>query len=136
MFGFFLGRVIGKKFVYWIAGDKDKVDEYLEKMKGKETVVLFFMFLFPYFPDDLLCSVAGISSISWKTFTIIQLITKITSIGGTLLFMSGEFIPYSGWGIPVIVCLSILGILSFIFSFKYAEQIQDWFTNKFTRKTK
>ena len=43
--GFYLGRILGKKFVYWIAGDKQKVDEYLDKIKGRETVLLFFMFL-------------------------------------------------------------------------------------------
>lgn len=136
LFAFLLGRVIGKKFVYWIAGDKEKVEEYLQKLKGKETVVLFFMFLFPYFPDDLLCSIAGMTSISWSTFIVIQFITRITSIGATLIFMSGELIPYNGWGIPVIIALSILGIIAFIISYKNADKIQDWFTNLFTKKKK
>ena len=134
-FGFYLGRVIGKKFVYWIAGDKEKVDDYLEKIKGKETVLLFFMFLFPYFPDDLLCSVAGISKITFKTFSIIQFITRITSIGCTILVYGG-IIPYNEWGIPVIIVLSVLAILSFILSFKYTDKIQNWFVKLFSKKEK
>lgn len=131
--GFFLGRILGKKFVYWIAGDKQKVDEYLEKIKGRETVLLFFMFLFPFFPDDLLCSVAGISKISFKTFSIIQVITRITSIGCTILVYGGDLIPLEGWGWIVIAGLSVLGIIAFIISYKYADQIQEWFVNLYNK---
>jgi uncharacterized membrane protein YdjX (TVP38/TMEM64 family) len=132
--GFYLGRVLGKKFVYWIAGDKQKVDEYLDKIKGRETVLLFFMFLFPFFPDDLLCSVAGISKIKFKTFSIIQMITRITSIGCTILVYGGYFIPLGeNWGWIVIGILSVLGIIAFIFSYKYADQIQEWFVNIYNK---
>lgn len=131
--GFYLGRILGKKFVYWVAGDKEKVDEYLEKIKGRETVLLFFMFLFPFFPDDLLCSVAGISKIKFKTFSVIQFVTRITSIGCTILVYGGNLIPLHGWGIAVIVGLSILGIIAFIISYKYADQIQEWFVNLYTK---
>ena len=131
--GFYLGRILGKKFVYWVAGDKEKVDEYLEKIKGRETVLLFFMFLFPFFPDDLLCSVAGISKIKFKTFSIIQIFTRITSIGCTILVYGGNLIPLHSWGIAVIIGLSILGIIAFIISYKYADQIQEWFVNLYNK---
>lgn len=133
---FYLGRVIGKRFVYWVAGDKDKVEEYLRKVKGKETVVLFFMFLFPFFPDDMLCCLAGITSISWTCFIIMQLVTRVTSIAATLFFMSGEIIPYHGWGIPVLILVGILGIVAFIYSYKNADKIQEWFVNLFKNKKK
>lgn len=132
--GFYLGRVLGKKFVYWVAGDKQKVDDYLEKIKGRETVLLFFMFLFPFFPDDLLCSVAGISKIKFSTFSIIQFVTRITSIGCTILVYGGSLIPLdSSWGIWVIAGLSILGIIAFIISYKLADQIQEWFVNLYNK---
>lgn len=133
---FYLGRLIGKRFVYWVAGDKEKVENYLRKVKGKESVVFFFMFLFPFFPDDMLCCLAGITSISWKSFTFMQLFTRFTSILGTLFFMSGRIIPYHGWGIPVLIIISILGIVAFIYSYKNADKIQDWFVNLFKKKTK
>ena len=131
---FWLGRLIGKKFVYWVAGDKETVEDYLHKMKGKESVVLFFMFLFPFFPDDMLCCLAGITSMSFTTFTIMQVITRFTSISATIFFMSGEIIPYHGWGIPVLILISILGIIAFIISYKNADKIQDWFVNLFKKK--
>ena len=44
------------------------------------------MFLLPMFPDDILCSIAGIMPITYSVFIFMQLITRFTSIGGTLLF--------------------------------------------------
>lgn len=124
---FYLGRLLGKPFVNWLAGGEDKVDAILKKIKNKQNVVLFFMFLLPFFPDDLLCSVCGILTMSFPTFLIMQIITRATSILATIFFMSGEFIPYSGWGIPVLIVIGILAIIAFIISYKYSEKIEKWF---------
>ncbi len=131
---FALGKFIGRPFVNWIAGDKETVDYYLEKLRGRENVVLFFMFLLPFFPDDILCSIAGIMPLGWVGFIIMQVITRATSILATLLFMSGELIPYTGWGIPVLITLGILAVIAFIISFKYSDKINDWFVSLFKRK--
>ena len=139
VFAFWLGKVIGRPFVNWIAGSPEKVDEWLEKLKGREKILLFFMFLLPFFPDDILCSVAGILPISWGVFMIMQLITRTTSIGCTIIFMSGEFIPYEGWGLIVLVILAVICITAFILSMKYADKINDFFiriSDKFTCKDK
>ena len=139
MFAFLLGRVIGRRFVDWVVGDHETVTNYIKKMKGKENIVLFFMFLFPFFPDDALCAVAGVLSITPLSFFVMQLFTRIISILGNLLFLSGEIIPFYGWGIPVIIILVLIGIALFIFSMKYSEQIQGIlykFINKITKKDK
>lgn len=126
LLAFFLGRKIGRPFVNWIVGDKETVDYYLKKLKGKETIILFFMFLLPMFPDDILCSIAGIMPITYSVFIFMQLITRFTSIGGTLLFMSGEIIPYHGWGLVLIIFLNILAIIAFILAMKRSEKINDY----------
>ena len=125
IFAFFLGKTIGRKFVIWAIGDEEQVNLYLTKLKGKETVLLFFMFLFPLFPDDALCSIAGLTKMNYITFIIIQLITRITSILGTLIFMSGTIIPYQGWGLVIIIGSFILGIIGFILSYKYSDKINN-----------
>lgn len=127
IFAFVLGRKIGRPFVNWVVGDKETVDNYLTKMKGKENVVIFFMFLFPFFPDDAICAIAGILPVSLFTFIIMQLVTRATTIVGNLLFLSGEIIPFSGWGIPVIIGLSIIAIIIFIYCFKNADKLNDFF---------
>ena len=129
LLAFFLGKVIGRRFVNWIVGDKQTVDYYIKKLKGKEVIILFFMFVLPMFPDDILCSLAGIMPISWPVFIFIQIITRITSIGATLFFMSGEIIPYEGWGIAVLIVLGIVCIISFIYAYKNSEKLNDKLIN-------
>lgn len=126
---FGLGRWIGRPFVNWVAGSAEKVDGWLKKLKGREKILLFFMFLLPFFPDDVLCSVAGVLPISWGGFIVIQVLTRITSIACTLIFMSGEIIPYEGWGLVVIIVACLICVVAFFLSLKYSVQINDWFDN-------
>ena len=87
------------------------------------------MFLLPFFPDDILCSIAGILPMSWGVFIFIQIITRLISIGSTLFFMSGEIIPYDKpWGITILVILAIITVLAFIYAFKNSEKINDKLT--------
>ncbi len=127
LFAFFLGKLLGRPFVNWACGSKEDADSYMKRLKGKETVVLFFMFLLPTFPDDALCALAGILPIGWAKFIFIQATTRVTSIFGTLIFMSGEIIPYNGWGIAIIVVVAVLSIIAFILCFKNAEKINQTF---------
>ena len=127
MLAFGLGRWIGRPFVDWVTGGKEKTDEWIAKLKGRENILLFFMFFFPGFPDDILCTVAGVLPISWLGFLIMQIFTRITSIWGTLLFMSGQIIPFSGWGLWVLGGVAAIGIAAFILSMRYADAINAWF---------
>ena len=124
---FGLGRWIGKPFVNWVTGGKEKTDEWIAKLKGRENVLLFFMFFFPAFPDDILCTLAGILPISWLSFILMQAFTRITSIGATLVFMSGQIIPFKGWGLWVLGGVALVCLVGFVLCMKYAEKINAFF---------
>ncbi len=137
LFAFFLGKVFGKPFVDWTFGGKEETEKYIKRLRGKETVVLFFMFLLPAFPDDALCALAGILPISFSMFLFMQLTTRISSIFGTLFFMSGEIIPYSGWGLALIIAVAAASIVAFVFCFKNADKINAKFdatTDRLSKK--
>jgi len=83
---YFLGRVFGKKVLPWAIGD-DKSEE-VSTLLAKGKIPFFFMMLFPFFPDDLLCLLAGVSKMDFKFFLITNIITR--SIGlFCLCFISG-----------------------------------------------
>lgn len=139
LFAFYLGRWFGKKFVYWLVSDKELVDKYLEKFKSKGNVLLFFMFLFPFFPDDILCSVAGIMPLSVWSFIIMQLITRFLAVLGNQTLLGGDVIPFEGWGIVVIITSCIIFAFLFILSYRNAEKISDAFEkakNKIFKRNK
>ena len=136
---FYLGRLIGRPFVNWVAGGKDVADNWMKRLRGREKVFLFFAFLLPLFPDDLLCSIAGILSITFPEFFIMQIITRATSIAGTLIFMSGELIPYKGAGLIIIGVLFAICLVLLVLSLKYADKLNaffDKFIEKITKKNK
>lgn len=133
-FAFFLGRKVGRRLVVWVAGEKDAI-KWEEKLKrGK--YVFFLMMLFPVFPDDILCIVAGCIGMNWKFFMITNLITRPLSIGALCFFGSGQVIPFSGWGIPVWIVLIVLGIIAIYLSVKYQPQIENFITKLGARLTR
>ncbi len=102
------------------------------------------MFLFPFFPDDLLCIAAGITDMKYWEFFVIMLFTRPINI----LIMEGAFkgissIPLTGYGIPIWIAL-IGGTLAIVaIAFKYSKNIEDMLmkffdkiSSKFHAKTK
>ena len=130
---YYLGKALGRPFINWLSGGKEETDKWMNKLHGKEKILLFFMFLFPVFPDDLLCSIAGILPINFPAFLAMQILTRATTVGCTLIFMSGEVIPFNAWGISLIVLAVIVCFFVFIYCFRNADKINNY-CSKFYKK--
>ena len=126
---FAIGRWIGYKAVCWIVG-KESLDKWLNKIKGKDYLILSLMFLLPMFPDDVLCFVAGLSSMGWIYFLIMITITRVLSVFSTAY--SFELIPFTTWwGILIWVVIVALVALAFWLVCKYSDQIDTFIKTKF-----
>ncbi len=55
---------------------KESIDKYLDSGSRKYSLYLFLLFLAPFFPDDALCFIAGLTGISYKTFILIVIIAR------------------------------------------------------------
>ena len=133
---YYIGKYPGEKVVAWIVG-RENLDKALDLVKGKDKVVLTFMFLFPFFPDDVLCFVAGMSSMSQAYFIIMILITRIISVYTTAYSVNGSLIPYdTPWGIAIwaVLILATIGIAILIY--KYGDKIEQKIKNIFKKKKK
>lgn len=129
---FAIGRWIGYKAVKWIVG-KDTLDKWLEKLKGKDYLILSIMFLLPMFPDDVLCFIAGLSSMTWPYFIIMIVITRLISVFTTAY--SVGFIPFNTWwGILIWIIIAILIALAFWLVCKYSDKIDKFIKTKFKFK--
>lgn len=130
---FFIGRKLGNKAVSWIVGEDD-LKKWQKKLKGKDNLLLTMMFVLPLFPDDVLCFIAGLSSMSTKYFFVMIFISRILAVAGTCY--SFEFIPLNTWWGLLIWGLFIAAILIvFALVYKNMDKIQHWL-NTFKKGSK
>ena len=128
---FFFGRKLGRRAVVWMIGESTLV-KWQNKLKGKDNLILTSMFLLPLFPDDILCFVAGLSSMSNKYFLIMILICRLINLTGTTV--SIDFIPFTEWwGILLWCLLGIAFTILFIYIYKRTDEIENFF-KKLTKK--
>lgn len=121
---FFIGRFLGYKAVAWIVG-KDALDNWQKKLKGKDNFILTAMFILPLFPDDILCFIAGLSSMTTKYFIFMIIIARAIAISTTCF--SFDFIPFNTWwGILCWILIAALVIAMFIIFYKNHDKIQKW----------
>lgn len=133
-FAFFLGRVFGKKLVVFMVGAEAEKKWRKFLTNCKYTFVL--MMILPFFPDDILCMVAGLTEMSWTFFMVTQLITRPISIFLVSYLSSGQVIPYHGWGLIVWAMIVVLSLTLIYLSSKYHEKIEDFIQNIFKKRKK
>jgi uncharacterized membrane protein YdjX (TVP38/TMEM64 family) len=129
---FFIGRKLGNKAVSWMIG-QEELNKWQKRLKGKDNFILTVMFLLPMFPDDVLCFIAGLSSMSNKYFLIMIVLSRIVSVSTTCY--SINFIPFNTWwGLLIWGVLFALIIVSFIWIYKNLDKLQNKFQQKFKKK--
>ncbi len=116
---FLLARALGQKFADQFVSQKLS-DKYLDVIRRKRDVFLALAFLFPFFPDDLLCILAGLTDIPFRRFFILVLLTRpwgllvACAVGSSTLS-----IPL--WGMAL---LGILGLILFLLAMKYGDRVE------------
>lgn len=134
--GFFIGRKFGYKVAKWLVGEKN-LEKALKMIKGKDKIILTFMFLFPFFPDDVLCFVAGITTVSASYFVIMIIIVRVVCIFAQSYSFNNSIIPYdTWWGILIWGIFFILTILMTFFIYKYGDKLSNRLKQIKSRKIK
>ena len=117
---FWLARVLGRDFADRIVSQKLS-EKYQAILRAKAPVFLTLAFLFPFFPDDMLCILAGLTSLSFRRFTVIVLLTRPWG----LLFacaLGGATLGLSPW---VMVPVALLGLALFLLGLKYGDKLEE-----------
>lgn len=131
---FLIGRVLGHKAVVWMVGE-DTLTKWQEKLKGKDNLLLTIMFLLPLFPDDILCFIAGLSSMSFIYFVIMMFVARI--IATAITSYSVDFFPLNTWwGILLWVLFFVVFAMVFMFIYKNMDRIQARLSKIFNRNKK
>ena len=129
---FWIGRKCGRKFLNWIAG-KESADKWIDKMTNGK-YLFFLMMMFPLFPDDILCAVAGVTNMSFGFFFWTNVLARALGIACAVFFGSGAIIPFTGWGLLIWGVIFILIAALFYLSVRYKDKIDDTIKRFFTKK--
>ncbi len=122
LLAFYIGRRWGKRAVAWLIG-ADVLQKWQQKLRGKDNIFLTVMFLLPLFPDDILCFLAGLSSMSSRYFIIMISISRLLAISGTCY--SVDFIPFNTWWGIMLWGIIIIGVAGLcIIGYKNMDKIQ------------
>ena len=120
MLMFLLARRLGHRAVQrWM--DHGIMEKYLPVIEEKQDMFLFLTLLFPFFPDDMLCILAGLTSMPTGRFAVIMLLARPWGLIFAALLGSGVLsLPPWGWAVLV----AVLAVI-FVLAMKYSRQIED-----------
>lgn len=127
-----IGRFCGRKIVHWLVGDK--IDKYLDILSTRGKGPFVIMQLLPFFPDDVLCILAGVTNMNFWFYLMTMLVIRPIVIAVYCFLGSGSIIPFSGWGIPVWILIFMIFITLGILTYKYQDKIDEWFLKHKTIK--
>ena len=116
---FWLARTLGRDFVDRVVSRK-LAEKYQKVIREKTTVFLALAFLLPYFPDDMLCILAGLTPITFGRFALLALFTRPWG----LLFASA--LGGASLSIPLLamVLIGLAGVMIFVLGMLYGDRLE------------
>lgn len=129
VFAYACGKFLGEKFLTKFIS-KEKIKNF-QKLFEKGNFIFFIMMLFPFFPDDILCLVAGLSNMNFRFFLLTNLITRTIGLFCLCFLGSGQIIPFSSWGTVVWAVIAFSTATIFIVYFKNKNKIKSFIKKKF-----
>jgi len=117
---FALARALGQGFAEKFVSEKLS-EKYLDLIRRKRDVFLALAFLFPFFPDDLLCILAGLTDISFRRFLLLVVLARPWGLLVACLVGSATVsIPL--WGMAL---LGAAGLALFLLAMKYGDRLEE-----------
>ena len=92
------------------------MDKYLPIIEEKQDMFLFLTMLFPFFPDDALCMLAGLTNIPLGRFVVIMALSRPWGLIVAALMGSGSI---------SLAVIGVAGLFIFYFAMKYSAQIEE-----------
>lgn len=128
---FLLARAVGQKQVEGFVSRKVS-ERYLELIRSKRDTFLTLALLLPFFPDDLLCILAGVTDIPLRRYLVIVALARpwgllvASAVGGSVLN-----IP-----LPGMVAIGLAGAALFFLGMKYGDRVERAVIAHFQKKEK
>lgn len=128
---FTLAKRLGEPFVRRFV-DQKTLSKYMPIIEKKRDAFMFLALLLPFFPDDLLCILAGLSGMGTMRFLVIALITRPWGLVVASAVGSGAItMPVWGWALIIAGALALM-----FFGMKYGDVLEEKLLHKLMRDKK
>lgn len=117
---FLLARSLGQPFAERLVSKRVSA-RYQELFRTKRDTFLALALLLPFFPDDLLCILAGLTDIPLGRYLVIVALTRpwgllvASALGGSVVD-----IP-----LPAMAAIGVAGLLVFLLGMKYGDRLEE-----------
>ena len=128
---FVLARALGRDFAGRIVSRRLS-DKYQAVLQTKAPIFLTLAFLFPFFPDDVICILAGLTPISLGRFALIVVAARPWG----LLFASalgGATLDLPLWAM---VPIALAGFALFLLGMRYGERLESAILSRMRKHTR
>jgi len=104
---YLLARKAGRPFVERMA-PANVIDKWNKLAERQGVLFFFFSFILPIFPNDLMCFIAGLSSIKPKNFFIANFLGRLPcAVFITLIGSHGVEMPIQFWAVIILFVLGL-----------------------------
>lgn len=125
---FLLARGLGRSFADRFVSQRVS-QRYLDLIRRKRDVFLVLVFLFPFFPDDLICILAGLSDIRPLRFLVLVTLTRPWGLL-VACALGGSVISIPLWAMALI---GVLGLALFLVVLKYGDRWESALLERFRK---
>ena len=129
---FMLAKALGRDFLHIFFGE-EKMSYYIERLNSKKMyAIVFFLYLIPGIPKDMVSYVAGVSEIKFKPFIIISALGRLPGMIGCLLM--GDMMMEENYTGAVII--GVFAVITFALCIIFRKKIHgllDKFYEKITK---
>lgn len=125
---FLLARGLGQPFVDHMV-NHSVTHRYLDVIRRKQDVFLILVFLFPFFPDDLICILAGLTTIPFRRFLAIVLLTRPWGLL-VACALGGSALSIPPWAMGLLI---LGGVAVFLICLKYGDQWENKLLERFKK---
>ena len=119
---FFVGRKLGEPFVDWLIGKESRIKAQ-NMISTRATVLVPVMLACPFFPDDAICMVTGMTKMKWWYFAIVAALARTIGVGCTS-FLGGDVLNYASFTLLDWIVFINLIIIDAVLVWKLSTKVE------------
>ena len=129
---FLLAKLLGRDFLHIFFGE-EKMSYYIERLNSKQAyAIVFFLYLIPGIPKDMVSYAAGASEMRFKTFILLSAVGRLPGMVGCLLI--GSMVESGNYvGVGVLLAIAVIACILCIVFRKRINVFLDKIYNKISK---